>query len=144
MHFGDDIADLKEHIRCRSINFIRARRQGLLPFWKRLISRDAARIFDLGQSFAKRLRIPSMTASTSKSTGLQQIGNLKEKERESNPQRNWASELEWDHSKAGTQPWSWVPLTEASASKHPPVFTKDGRYVPLFGRGSKLFELMNL
>lgn len=97
-----------------------------------------------------------MTASTSKSTGQQHTNSVhasrhpdrfvsqpksgqkkrkigKEKERESNPppaqRRNWGSESEWDHSKAGTQPWSWISLTEASASKNPPLFTKDGRYV---------------
>ena len=126
---------------------------------KRSETRDAlARILTgaiLAQTFCVKLGMSSMTASTSKFMGLQQstsvhashltnryiqqpkssrkrrkIGALKEKERETNPQRkNWASESEWDHSKAGTRPWSWVPLTEASASKHPPVFTKDGRYV---------------
>lgn len=41
---------------------------------------------------------------------------------------------EWDHNKAGTQPWQWVSLTESSVSEHPPVFTKDGKYVLLFAR----------
>lgn len=44
------------------------------------------------------------------------------------------SDGEWDHIKAGTAAWKWVSLTDSSASKHPPIFTKDSRYVALVAR----------
>lgn len=35
----------------------------------------------------------------------------------------------WDHTKAGTSSWKWISLTDSSMSRHPPIFTKDGRCV---------------
>lgn len=54
----------------------------------------------------------------------------KEKEPEPkapSPRRADALEGEWDHAKAATKPWQWVSLTDSSTSKHPPIFTKDGK-----------------
>jgi hypothetical protein len=59
----------------------------------------------------------------------------KEKEKEGNaPPARRVGQDEWDHTRAGTEPWQCVPLTDSSASKHPPIFTKDGRCGLLFGR----------
>jgi NET1-associated nuclear protein 1 (U3 small nucleolar RNA-associated protein 17) len=71
-------------------------------------------------------------------TSLQQNSNKKrrgkEKEKEGNaPPSRGVRQDEWDHRKAGTQDWQWVSLTDSSASKHPPIFTKDGRYTLLVG-----------
>ena len=62
-------------------------------------------------------------------------GKEKEKEKEGNaPPGRRVGQDEWDHTRAGTEPWQFVSLTDSSASKHPPIFTKDGRYGLLFGR----------
>jgi hypothetical protein len=59
----------------------------------------------------------------------------KEKKEESNaPPQHPVGQDEWDHSRAGTQTWQWASLTDSSVGKHPPIFTKDGRYAFLFGR----------
>ena len=59
----------------------------------------------------------------------------KEKKEESNaPSQCRVGQDEWDHSRAGTQTWQWASLTDSSVGKHPPIFTKDGRYAFLFGR----------
>jgi len=36
-------------------------------------------------------------------------------------------EGDWNHAKAGTKPWQWAALTDSSASRYTPIFTKDGR-----------------
>src|ERR1700730_2790829 len=91
----------------------------------------------------------AMTASGSKPSALRQSYNIqlppspvkttlhqnlkkkrktgKEKEVNAPPPRGLGLD-EWDHRKAGTQDWQWLLLTDSSASKHPPVFTMDGRY----------------
>lgn len=60
-----------------------------------------------------------------------QTGKEKEKDIPVLPSRRFdqAQDDEWDHTRAGTTLWSWAPLTDSSASRHPPIFSYDGRYV---------------
>jgi hypothetical protein len=77
-----------------------------------------------------------LPSSPEKSTSQQNSKMRKKgKEKEGNvPPPRGVGQDEWDHSRASTQPWQWVSLTDSSASKHPPIFTKDGRCAFLLGR----------
>jgi hypothetical protein len=82
------------------------------------------------KSFAPRqLHNATQPASPAK-TSLHKHSNKKRKTGKEKEDVNAREEVqdEWDHSKAGTEDWQWVSLTDSSASKHPPIFTKDGRY----------------
>ena len=67
-------------------------------------------------------------------TAPQQLRNKKRKigkEKESNAPTPWQAEPvlegDWNHAKAGTKAWQWASLTDPAASRHSPIFTKDGR-----------------
>lgn len=98
-----------------------------------------------------------MAASSSKSSALRQPHNIplppspekfsshhtsskkrkkgKDKEHDGDaplpPRVEPTLEGDWNHAKAGTNDWQWTSLTDSSASKHRPVFTKDGRYASM-------------